>query len=251
MRENGSTAVVKDLKPIKDVEDELRGGHLLAWRDGIGAVKLLDLEGNRMLLEYAGDTTLLDHLNAHGDRHATEIGAEVMKRLFAPSDRPVPGDLQPLARRFASLFAKAEVDRHAGEQSFYVAAASIASRLLAAPKEIRPLHGDLHHENILHGPRGWLAIDPKGVLGDPAFDTANFFYNPLDREDLCVSPERIAFMAETFAKVLGQEKRTILEYAIAYGCLSASWHSEDGNDKDEQRELLIAAAILGVLEFSA
>ena len=48
------------------------------------------------------------------------------------------------------------------------------------------LHGDLHHENIMHGPRGWLAIDPKGVLGDPGFDAANMFYNPLDRDDLLV-----------------------------------------------------------------
>ena len=78
------------------------------------------------------------------------------------------------------------------------------------PKEVRPLHGDLHHENIMHGPRGWLAIDPKGVLGDPAFDAANWFYNPLNRMDLCLNPERIAFMAESFAGALRQDVPHIL-----------------------------------------
>jgi streptomycin 6-kinase len=250
-RDDGSIAVVKDLKPFDDVEDELRGAHWLAWRNGHGAVKLLDLDGQRMLLEYAGDRMLLDHLNVHGDRAATEIAAELLGELFLPSNRAVPGDLQPLAARFASLFKKAQEDRRDGKASLYVEAASIAERLLAAPKQVRPLHGDLHHENILHGQRGWLAIDPKGVLGDPGFDAANWFYNPLDRVDLCLNPERIAFMAEAFARALGQEVTDILDHAIAYGCLSSSWHAEDGDRKDEEQGLLIAAAILNVRAFSA
>jgi streptomycin 6-kinase len=243
---DGKPAVVKDLKPFDDVEDELRGAHFLSWRDGKGAVKLLGLEGNRMLLEYAGERHLADDLNANGDRVATEIAAEVMARLFAPSNLPVPGDLQPLRERFASLFKRAKTDRAIGKESFYVEAAASAERLLSDPQDVRPLHGDLHHENIMHGPRGWLAIDPKGVLGDPGFDAANMFYNPLDRDDLCLDPERITSMAETFARTLRQDIRAILDHAIAYGCLSASWHGEDGNEVDETRELSIAAIIRDV-----
>ncbi len=41
------------------------------------------------------------------------------------------------------------------------------------------LHGDLHHENVLDfGEKGWLAIDPKKLYGDRAFDYANIFCNP-------------------------------------------------------------------------
>lgn len=243
---DGTPAVVKDLKPFDDVEDELRGAHFLSWRNGEGAVRLLGFDGNRMLLEYAGERHLADDLNRHGDSAATEIAAEVMARLFAPSDRPVPGDLQPLRERFASLFKRAKADRVAGEESVYMEAAGIAEGLLANPRDMRPLHGDLHHENIMHGPRGWLAIDPKGVLGDPGFDAANMFYNPLDRDDLCLDPERIASMAEIFARTLGQSVSAILDHAIAYGCLSASWHGEDGNAADETRELSIAAVIRDV-----
>jgi streptomycin 6-kinase len=247
---HGSAAVVKDLKPFDDVEDELRGVHYLAWRDGKGAVKLLDLDGQCLLLEYAGSTRLVDYLGEHGDRAATEIAAASMLQLFSPSERSIPSDLQPLRERFASLFRKAEADRREGMATLYVEAASIAERLLTNPVDVRPLHGDLHHENILHGPRGWLAIDPKGVLGDPGFDTANWFYNPLGRLDLCLNPERIVFMAGSFAKALGLDMRHILDHAIAYGCLSSSWHAADGNRKDEEQELLIAAAILSVRQFN-
>jgi streptomycin 6-kinase len=243
VREDGSPAIVKDLKPFDDVADELRGEHYLAWRGGEGAVRLLGRDGLRMLLEYAGDRLLSQHLAEHGDDAVTAIAAEVMARLFSPSADIPPSDLQPLRERFASLFRAARADRDAGQGSLYVMAAATAERLLSNPHDIRPLHGDLHHDNILFGPRGWLAIDPKGVIGDPGFDAANMFYNPLERDDLCLDPRRIAHMAEVFAATLGQSPRAILDHAIAYGCLSAAWHREDGNTVDENRELSVAEAI--------
>nr|WP_208863824.1 aminoglycoside phosphotransferase family protein [Mesorhizobium loti] len=246
VRGDGSPAVVKALKPFDDVADELRGEYFLAWRRGEGAVRLLGRDGHSMLLEYGGDTLLTQVLDEQGDNAATAIAAEVMAKLFSPSHHPFPPELQPLRERYASLFRKAATDRDAGHASIYVEAASIAGRLLDNPHDIRPLHGDLHHDNILHGPRGWLVIDPKGVLGDPGFDAANMFYNPLDRDALCLDPQRIAHMAEVFAKTLGQSPPAILDHAIAYGCLSAAWHHEDDNTVEENRELSIAKAIRAV-----
>jgi streptomycin 6-kinase len=248
--EDGSPAIIKDLKPFDDVHDELRGAHLLRWRRGEGAVKLLGMDGQRMLLEYAGERMLKQDLDALGDAAATEIAAEVLARLLSPSEHPIPSDLQPLRERFTSLFRKAKADRDGAKASLYVDAADVAERLLSAPLDIRPLHGDLHHENIMHGPRGWLVIDPKGLIGDPGFDAANMFYNPLDRDDLCLDPKRIAGIAETFSKTLRQDPRRLLDHALAYGCLSAAWHHEDANDVDEDRELAIAAAIRDVRNVS-
>lgn len=248
--EDGSPAIVKDLKPFDDVHDELRGAHLLRWRRGEGAVMLLGLDGQRMLLEYAGERMLQHELDRLGDPAATEIAAELLARLLSPSEHPIPSDLQPLRERFASLFRKAKADRDAGKASLYVDAANVAECLLSDPVDVRPLHGDLHHENIMHGPRGWLVIDPKGVLGDPGFDAANMFYNPLDRDDLCLDPKRIAGMAEIFGRALQQDPRRLLDHALAYGCLSAAWHHEDANDADETRELAIAAAIRDVRDVS-
>lgn len=241
--EDGSPAIVKDLKPFDDVADELRGEHYLAWRRGEGAVRLLGRDGNRMLLEFAGDRLLSEHLAERGDDAATAIAAGVMAKLLSPSEHTPPPDLQPLRERYVSLFRAAKTDRAMGRTSLYVHAADIAERLLANPREIKPLHGDLHHDNILFGPRGWLAIDPKGVLGDPGFDAANMFYNPLDRDDLCLDPRRIAHMADIFGKTLDQSPRAILDHAIAYGCLSAAWHREDKNAIDENRELAVAVAV--------
>lgn len=41
------------------------------------------------------------------------------------------------------------------------------------------LHADLHHDNILSSDNhGFVAIDPKGVFGDPAFEIGTFMRNP-------------------------------------------------------------------------
>jgi streptomycin 6-kinase len=53
-----------------------------------------------------------------------------------------------------------------------------ARSLLDAPGEAVVLHGDFHHDNVMDGgPRGWLAIDPKGLIGEREFEFANLFRN--------------------------------------------------------------------------
>jgi streptomycin 6-kinase len=242
-RNDGSLAVVKALKDFPDVWDELRGAYLLQWLEGRGMVRLYACEARMMLLEHAGTRMLTDVIDTQGDSTATEIAADVLARMMHSSEKPVPTELQPLRERYRSLFAKAKAEQNGGLDSLYVEAAELAERLLTGERERRPLHGDLHHENILQAPRGWLAIDPKGLIGDPGYDAANMFYNPLDREELCRDENRIAFMAETFGATLGQSPRTILQHGIAYGCLSSSWHAEDGNTEEEARELGIAQAL--------
>ncbi len=245
-RADGELNVVKVLKP-RAFEDSLRGAVFMAWRNGIGCIRLIARSENALLMEHAGKVTLRDHMETHGDTEATRIAAEVLKEYHRPSDTTTPSSLQPLTRYFASLFRKAAEDRRNDIRGMFTEAAEMAYGLIARQKDVKPLHGDLHHENIMFGPRGWLIIDPAGLIGDPALDVANMFSNPLDRHDLTRNEERIVSMAGIFAETLGRDVRTILRYGFAYGCLSAAWHDEDGNMKDRDDELAVAAAIRNVL----
>ena len=227
--------VIKQLKPAG--LEEMRGAHYLLWQDGHGAARLYDLKGTSMLLEYAGSYHLDQHLKSGHDADCLVIFGQVLAALHTPSPAPAPSDLQPLDRHFSGLFAVAD------QTPIYADATALAKQLLATPHQPIPLHGDIHHENILRGPRGWLAIDPHGLIGDAAFDAANIFYNPLDRDDLCLDLDRAKRMAEHFAPIIDRAPSYILDYAYAYGCLSAAWHREDGNDADEARELKIATAL--------
>jgi streptomycin 6-kinase len=240
--DDGGTAIVKDLTPA-GVEDELRGADFLAWRDGHGSVRLLARHGTALLLEDGGEYSLLDHLNEHGDASATAIAAEALTTMHSASDRPPPDALQPLREWFGSLFALASHD----PDPLIREAAEMAATLLSDQRDVHPLHGDLHHENLLLGERGWLAIDPKGLIGDPAYDVGNMFYNPLARDDLRTDPARIGSMARIFARTLDREVRTVLRWAFVHACLSASWHLEDGNPAKAAGSLGVAAAVRAVI----
>ncbi|ANV25056.1 streptomycin resistance protein [Rhizobium sp. S41] len=248
VRDDGSLAVAKVLKK-KVLTDSLRGADFTEWRAGIGCVELLDRSDDILLMEHAGTETLRDVLFRDGDDDSTtEIAAEVLLRYHQPSEQPPPSSLLTLPLYFESLFRKAEQDRSDGIDSAYIEAATLAQELIGQQRDIKPLHGDLHHENIMRSDRGWIIIDPAGLIGDAALDVANMFSNPLDRFDLTRSEARIASMAAIFAKALQRDERLLLQYAFAYGCLSAAWHEEDENAEERDNELAVAATIKAVLK---
>ena len=113
-------------------------------------------------------------------------------------------------------------------------AASSAARppwrgLLARPVEPCVLHGDLHHGNVLDGgQRGWLAIDPKGLIGARAFDYANLFCNPTP--DIALAPGRLAHRVELVATAARLDRHHLLAWITAWAGLSAAWHISDGTD---------------------
>ena len=177
----------------------------------------------------------------------TKAVAELMAKLYAASEEPLPSALLPIRDRFAALFQRARDDQNAGCQTDYVHAAIIADQMMSNASELRGLHGDLHHENIMFSSRGWLVIDPVGLVGEVGFGAANMFYDPADRDDLCLDPRRIAQMADAYSRALDVDPRRLLDQAYAYGCLSAAWNA-DG--EEEHRDLAIAAAIKQVRQTS-
>ena len=81
---DGTPAIVKGLKPIEDIADELRGADYLVWRNGRGAVRLLGRENNLMLLEYAGERMLSHRCRARRlpcDRNCSGTNGEAVCRI--------------------------------------------------------------------------------------------------------------------------------------------------------------------------
>jgi streptomycin 6-kinase len=208
--------------------DERNGAAALAWFAGQGAVEVLAMQGDAVLMVRAGDADALVRMVGRGeDDAATRIICSVVQALHAPRDAPPPPELTPLTRRFRSLFRVADAP---DAPEHYVEAAKTARRLLAEPLNEVVLHGDIHHENILHDDaRGWVAIDPKGLIGEATYDYANILENPVKHPDLVLSPERLRRQAEIIAEESGIDLRRLLEFTFAFGALSECWGVEDGN----------------------
>ncbi len=209
---------------VATVPEEERGATVLAWWGGEGAACVLALEGAALLMERATGSRTLVRMAASGDDDAaTRILCATAARLHEPRPDP-PASAVPLATWFADLAPAA-----AREGGILARAHAAATHLLGTPREPTVLHGDLHHGNVLDfGPRGWLAIDPKGVYGERGYDFANIFCNP--DAATATAPGRLARQADIVSAAAGIERARLLMWVLAYAGLSAAWSLEDGDD---------------------
>jgi streptomycin 6-kinase len=107
-------------------------------------------------------------------------------------------------------------------------AQNIYRQLCRSQRSIRLLHGDLHHDNVLFDQeRGWLAIDPKGVVGELEYELGAALRNPADRPELFADPTVIQRRLHRFCAALRLRADRVLAWAFAQAVLSAIWAIED------------------------
>jgi streptomycin 6-kinase len=95
------------------------------------------------------------------------------------------------------------------------------------------LHGDLHHDNVVRDQRdGWLVIDPKGVVGQSAFETAAALRNPVDFFPFPLDPKIMERRVAIFAERLAVDRSRILGWYVGQSVLSACWLVEDHASDD-------------------
>ncbi len=234
VRHDGAPAMLK----IAGGPEERDGAALMAWWNGDGAARVLARQGDALLLERAMGAGSLTAMAADGrDDEATLILCRVAAGLHKPRPAALPPSLKPLRVWFRALEPAART--HGG---VLARAAEAASVLLDAPEQQAALHGDLHHDNVLDfGPRGWLAIDPKGLIGERGFDYANLFCNPWPAAS---EPGRLQRRLNLVAKAADLAPPRLRQWILAYAGLSAAWTLDSGMPKDGPwRALMIAEQV--------
>jgi len=224
--QHGEPAMLK----LPDGEHERLGYLPLDYWNGDGAARLLarNEDGSAMLIERATGTRSLAAMarsGAAGDDEATLILCDAIAALQRPRG-PAPSGLIPLEAWFKDLFPIAQ--EHGG---VLARSAAAARELLPAQREIVPLHADLHHDNVLDfEARGWLAIDPKCVIGDRAFEYTIQFCDPdlADPEPpVATVPGRFERRLEIVLAKSGLERERLLKWILAWCGLSTAWFLED------------------------
>jgi streptomycin 6-kinase len=91
------------------------------------------------------------------------------------------------------------------------------------------LHGDLQHYNVLYdNKRGWVAIDPKGVIGELEYEVGALLRNPMELPELYTQRATVERRVEILASVLPLDRSRVLRWCFAQAVLSAIWGVEDG-----------------------
>lgn len=229
-RTDGTAAVLKVGVPNPELLSEIAA---LRHYAGRGIVRLLDADADAgaLLIERLAPGVPLAQLS--NDEEATALAAGVMRALWQPA--PAEHDF-PTVARWGQGFARMRARFGGGTgplpPALVARAEALFAELLASAGPPTLLHGDLHHDNILSAGRApWLAIDPKGVVGEPAFEVAAFLRNPHGRVLRAANPARLlARRVDIFADALGIERARLLAWGCAQNVLSAWWSIEDGGD---------------------
>lgn len=226
-RADGTPVIVKACAPAG--EFRVQAEALLIF-DGRGAARLLEADraDEVMLLERCEPGTPL--LALEDDEEATAIAASVMREVWRPAP---PGHPFPTVGDWGRGFARLRTRFGGGSGPFPAPLVDEAERLFTDLETSMAdpvlLHDDLHHDNILAADRApWLAIDPKGLVGEPAYDVGALLRNRLPAP--LVGPEArraLARRVDQLSENLGFDRARVRGWAVAQAVLSAWWTVED------------------------
>lgn len=226
LREGGIPVVIKAGVPGHELMDEIEALENFA---GSGMAQLLEVDrGNGVLLleRLVPGTPLLE---VEDDEEKTHIAAQLALKLWKPA--PQNHSMTTIAR-WAEGFRKLREHFGGGcgpyPPEMVQRAEGIFADFLADQSEPVLLHGDFHTGNILRAAREpWLAIDPKGVVGNPYYDAAVFLCDV----DEGLPAEQIKSMTIRRAAILSEmldfERKLLLQAGYAFAILSGWWSIED------------------------
>lgn len=222
---SGKEVVVKLSIPRTEFLDELESLRLFNHH---GMVQVIDFDKEKgiIILEKISPGYTLAKIK--NDELACRIAARVLKKLSISA--PLKTRLQTTAIREKSL--RATVVEHEdgyGPLSSQTLKTSLNlfTKLNQSISKYKLLHGDFHHYNVLASEEDdWVAIDPKGLLGETEYDVIQFLLNCLPEENVYeVTKKRVDILTEELH--LNQER--LLLWGYCHTVLATSW-SVEGSD---------------------
>jgi streptomycin 6-kinase len=240
---SGSNDVVLKMGvPNREMKSEMAALKLF---NGEGACQLLEYDEERywMLLERLNPGVMLSTLE--DDEEATHIAAEVMKKIWRPlgldTSREKHAGLLDQQEDYSKFIKLSDwFDGLNNLRPMFNGGTGplnekLVERVERSVKDFfvenhNPvlMHGDFHHFNILSSERGWLVIDPKGVIGPAGYEVGPLMINPWsDFSDGINIRLRVKRRLDILHEHLGFERERILEWSLAHAILSAWWGIED------------------------
>ena len=176
--------------------------------------------------------TLKDHF-PNNDIDATKILCASIKELHKASI-PESHNFYHLSELFRTLDQKLDIP-----DEILTRAKHLRDDLLKSTTKEVLLHGDLHQDNILKNGDIWLAIDPKGFIGDPAFEPAAYLCNPIPELLQENQPrEMIEKRINICSAELDIDSQRITDWLYAKSVLCWAWSLADNLDASYWYNLL-------------
>lgn len=238
----GEALVFKCSIPHKEMQTEIKA---LEHYDGQGSIKLIasDSDAGWLLIEACQPGVALSALE--DDELAIHHAITLMQQLWKPiakteSFPSVENWLEGLARMQQDPRAKTFISKRLMDYSI-----GLAKDLCASMGEQVLLHGDLHQDNMLSSQRApYLAIDPKGVIGEREYEYGALIRNPINKiSTMSGLPKFLNRRLDQIAAETNFARERIQHWSMVQAVLAAYWQIED-NAGDGGQWLCCAEALL-------
>lgn len=231
------------LKVVKQQGDEWHSRKVLQAFAGMGVARLYEETDGAVLIERLRPGNSLVSLVLNGDdEEATTILATVMQKMAGAEIPKSCVTAQDWAKGFDRYLASCD-DQISSQ--LVKSGQRVYTDLCGSQLQVRLLHGDLHHYNVLYdADRGWLAIDPKGVVGELEYEVGAALRNPVERPDLFASASTVKRRLKQFSSILTLDVERALAWGFAQAVLSAVWQVEDGFRVDTTNAALRLAHVI-------
>ncbi len=228
---DGSEGVVKLCVPGIEVRNEVTALAHFNRRSGMVEMKDYDLEKGIILLERISPGTSLSAVE--DDRETTMTAAGVLRNLW--TDPPEEANLPTTEDReenFHRQIRKYPDGTDGFSKEILLEAAGMFRWLNETSLNKQLLHGDFHHFNVLSAEKGnWIAIDPKGLIGEVEYDLIQYMLNCLPETGMLpVISQRVSI----FAEELSLQRDRILKWGFCHSVLAALWCMEDGSGCEQK-----------------
>ncbi len=221
---SGEAVVVKI---VFDYLSFYREALALNFFKGNGVVKLIEIDDTfqALLLERAIPghilcTNLSKDSESTIDAYACVVNQITKNEEFTCSNTSLEDPFKALDQAQHSNMAIAGLDNAIG----------MKNKLLKTLKK-RFIHGDLHLNNIIQNNHSWVAIDPKGIIGETEFEVSCFdFFTDDALEKLKNVQELFNHRLNYLCNLLDLDKARVKKWVFIRLTLSACWANEDNGD---------------------
>jgi len=235
------------LKIVKQPGDEWHSGDVLDAFNGRGVVRAFEHVGGAVLMErLSPGHSLVDLTLSDRDSEATSIIVGVIREMTSEPSVVSSSNTYPTVEIWGKGFSRYAATRDLTISRDLVSEAQRTfEQLCRSQSNTRLLHGDLQHSNVLFDERrGWLAIDPKGVVGEVEYEVGAALRNPREAPLLFAAPDILERRIRQYSTELRLDATRVLRWAFAQAVLSAIWVIEDGGTLEPEEPTIALAETL-------
>jgi streptomycin 6-kinase len=228
-RRDGESVVLKVVKDREadDVSEEWYAGDVARAFGRRGMVRVLESTPGAALLERLEPGNSLVTMSVSGQDDEATLTIARLIRSMAPEQVPSRCPTVRDWERGFEWYMTGEDNRL--DRSVVSRAHRVYSELARTQRATRLLHGDLQHSNILFDHRRrWVAIDPKGVIGEVEYEIGASLRNPRELSSAVADRNVVERRIDRFVAELGLDRARVTAWAFAQAVLSVIWSIQDG-----------------------